>query len=75
MSKRITRRVHLRLLGIKGLRLDEQVIDWHLEKHPANIQSAAFKVLKSWYMRQSDWVRAYSDLHAAMQYVDKLMQG
>ena len=75
MSKRITRCVHLRLLGIKGLRQDEQVINCHLMDHPTDIQGAAFKVLKYWYMRQPDWVWAYNDLHVAVQYVDKLMQG
>ena len=81
MSRRITKPFHLRLLGIKGLRLDEHVIDWHLEEHSANIERAAYEVLISWCRRQSgshrqcDRVRAYRYLHAAMQYVDKLMQG
>ena len=66
LSKNITSKGELRALGIRGLHMEAQQVERHLEDSKGDIVSAVFKVLMEWRTGQGDPASAYERLREGL---------
>ena len=67
LSRKITEKAELRILGIRGLGMKTEQIERHLEDNKGDIASAVFKVLNEWQTTHHDPESAYETLRKCLR--------
>ena len=70
LSRRISQKEELRVLAMKGLHMDDYVLDYHLVKNKQNVRGAAYSLLKDWLSMHSNRQVAYARLAEALKGVN-----
>ena len=60
----------MRILGIRGLQMEDNRVNTIIENNQNNISSAAYAVLTKWYENQPDKTSVCDNLREALQRAD-----